>query len=361
MTLPVLLDAQSLRAGVPATGTGTSAAGLLGALAELDDLAVSALAGPDAPLPDGVAAVTVARRATRPRAALMENSVRLPLEVWRHRSGGAVFHGLSFHPAPLLRAPWVQTLHDVIPLAYPSPDLEALRRRWVRLAPRYRRASAVIAVSRHAADDGLRHLGLSGDRIHVIPHGVDPSFVPGDGPADPPYLLTVGEFSHRKGLAKAYDVMDALADAGYPHRLVVAGRDHGRFEPSVLRASCRHPDRIELRGVVDDLVPLYQGASALLMTSRYEGFGLPTLEAMACGVPVVAFANSAVTEVVGHGGQLVPDGETDAMTTAVRRVLDSADAAAEWRASGLAQAATFTWATSARLHAEVYRAVAAQP
>ncbi len=357
MTTHVLLNAQSLGPDTTGQGTTTYVRGLLGALATIDDLHLSALCPPGTSLPAGVEPVTVSRRAHRPRAQVIENSLRLPLEVRRHREDGAVFHSPAFHAAPGLPSPWVQTLHDVIPLAYAAPDLDALRRRWRRLAPRYRRADAIIAVSRHAADDGIAHLGLRPERIHVAPHGIDPSFVPGSGPADPPYLLTVGEYSQRKGLAKAFDVIDALADAGYPHRLVVVGRDHGRISPDVLRASCRHPERIEVRGVVPDIVPLYQGATALLMTSRYEGFGLPTLEAMACGVPVVAFANSAVTEVVADGGQLVVDGDTDAMTAAVRRVLDSPQCALEWQQRGLARASEFTWARSAQIHAEVYRSV----
>jgi alpha-1,3-rhamnosyl/mannosyltransferase len=358
VTLELLVNAQSLEPGSSATGTGTYVSGLLGALAGLDDLDVAALCAPGVALPAGIRRVTVHRLAHRLRAQVMENSLRLPLELRRHRHHGGLYHSLSFHPVPAVRSPWVQTLHDVIPLAYPSPDLVALRRRWRRLAPRYRKADAVIAVSRHAADDGMRHLGLRAERIHVAPHGVDPSFVPGPRPADPPYLLTVGEFSHRKGLAKAFALIDELADAGYPHRLLVVGRDHGAGQPALLRAACRHPERIELRGMVPDVVPLYQGATALIMTSAYEGFGLPVLEAMACGVPVVAFANSAVTEVMGPVGLLVADGDVDAMIAAVCRILDSQELALDLRAQGLARAAEFTWARSAALHLDVYRSVA---
>jgi glycosyltransferase involved in cell wall biosynthesis len=170
--------------------------------------------------------------------------------------------------------------------------------------------------------------------------------------------LTVGEFSHRKGLGKSFALIDELADAGYPHRLLVVGRDHGGSRPADLRASCRHPERIELCGLVPDVVPLYQGATAMLMTSAYEGFGLPVLEAMACGIPVVAFANSAVTEVVGSAGELVPDGDVEAMTAVVRRILDSTAFALDLRQRGLAQAGQYTWARSAALHLEVYRSVA---
>jgi glycosyltransferase involved in cell wall biosynthesis len=250
-------------------------------------------------------------------------------------------------------------LLDVIPLLDDSPDLDVLRSRWRRFGPRYRRADAVIAISSHAADEGIRLLGLDPKRVHVARLGVDQAFTPGTGPADPPYLLMVSEYSRRKGFDRAFAVIDALAGAGYPHRLVVAGRVHpwARAELEALRHAARHPERIELLDEVLDIVPRYQGASCVLMPSRIEGFGLPALEAMACGVPVVAFDNSALAEVVGAGGCLVPDGDTASMTAAVRRVLDSAECAAEWRQRGLEQAARFTWDECAARHAEVYRSV----
>jgi alpha-1,3-rhamnosyl/mannosyltransferase len=352
-----LLDAQSLVPGVAGTGTATYARGLLGALAAWPDLSVRAVCPPDAVLPDGIGRVTVHRRSSRPRALVMENAVRLPVEVWRARDGD-VFHNLGYHAVPGLRTPWVQTLHDVIPLAYPSADLAALRTRWKRFAPRYRRASAVIAVSRHAADDGVAYLGLRPERVHVAPHGIDQSFRPGNGPADPPYLLVVGEFGRRKGFAEAFAVIDALAEAGYPHRLVVVGWDHGTGALERLRLGAADPARIELRALVPDLVPLYQGASALLMTSHYEGFGLPALEAMACGVPVVAYDNTALSEIAGPAASMVPDGDVGAMTAAVRRLLETRALADDLRGRGLAHASAFTWERSAALHAEVYRSVA---
>jgi glycosyltransferase involved in cell wall biosynthesis len=356
--LPIVVDAQSVLPGVSGTGTATYAEGLLGALAHHRELAVRALCAPGAPLPAGIGPVEVHRRSTRPRARVIENSVRLPIEVWRARSSGSVFHNLGYHAVPALGSPWVQTLHDVIPLAYPSADLAALRRRWRRFARRYRRAAAVIAVSRHAADDGMSYLGLRADQLHVAPHGVSPAFGPGAGPADPPYLLMVGEYSARKGFADGFAVIDALAEAGYPHRLVVVGRDHGTGAFEAMRAASAHPDRIDLRALVADVVPLYQGATALLMPSRAEGFGLPALEAMACGVPVVAYANTAVTEISGPAARLVADGDGAALIAAVRQVLDQPSLAAELAQRGLEHAAQFTWARSAAIHAEVYRAVA---
>jgi glycosyltransferase involved in cell wall biosynthesis len=356
----VLIDASALTSVAASSGIGTYTRQLLDALAARDDVAVTALCPGLPALPPSVEHLRVRRRAHRPRAEVIEHAVRLPVDLHRHRPPRSVFHNPGFHAPVGVAGPWVQTLHDLIPLVLEHPDLAALRKRWTRFGPRYRRAAAVIAVSRHARDEGIRLLGIDPARVTVAPHGVSPAFAPGtDWPGEPPYLLVVSEYSRRKGFDLAFAVIDDLADAGYPHRLVVAGRIHawGRTELEELRRRARHPERIEIAGFVPDLVALYQGASVFLMTSRYEGFGLPALEAMASGIPVVAFENSAVTELVDGGGRLVPDGDAPAMSLAVRQILDSRPYAGELRESGLARAAQFTWAASASAHVEVYRSV----
>jgi alpha-1,3-rhamnosyl/mannosyltransferase len=357
----VVLDAQPLTSVAAGGGIGSYVRHLLNALSARDDLELRALCTPDALLPAGVTAIPIQRLAHRPRLEAREHAFRVPFDLRRHRPRGSVFHNPSFHAPAGIEAPWVQTLLDVIPLVDDSPDQAVLRARWKRFGPRYRRADAVIAISQHAADEGMKLLGLDPGRLHVAPLGVDTAFVPGAGPSDPPYLLVVGQYSRRKGFAEAFAVMDALVDAGYPHRLVVAGRipPWARSELAALVAGTRHPERIELRDAVPDLVPLYQGATAFLMTSRHEGFGLTVLEAMACGVPVVAFSNSSVTEVVGDGGQLVADGDVAALTAAAQTVLADATCAAEWGERGLARARTFSWTTCAAQHAEVYHSVLA--
>lgn len=363
----VLIDGSALSSVAARSGIGTYARNLLAALAADPDLGITvdALVTPEVRLDPRIGRRPIQRRIkTRARLEVIEHAVRVPLDARRWRTDGEVFHNPGFHAPWGIASPWVQTLHDLIPLVVDEADQEPLKKRWQRFGPRYRTADAVIAISRHAADEGIRLLGLDTNRIHVVHHGVGPAF----SPAPPgsgsdiarPYLLVVAEYSRRKGFAQAFAVITALADSGYPHTLKVAGQVHdfARDELRSLQAAAGRPERIEILGFVTDLPALYRHASVLLMTSRYEGFGLPAVEAMASGVPVVAFANSAITEIVTGGGWLVDDGDVDAMVKASRTLLDAPDAADEWRQRGLARASHFTWPASAAGHVEVYRSVA---
>ena len=213
---------------------------------------------------------------------------------------------------------------------------------------------AVIAVSRWVADQAIEVLGLPPERLHVVPHGVAPTFAPTprEGSDHPPYLLFVGEYDGRKRHELAFGVIGGLAERGLPHRLKVVGRIAPWWEQtlSALVHAAPCPHRIELCGYVDEptLVRLYQQADALVVTSSAEGFGLPALEAMACGTPVVAFDNSATAEVVGPGGVLVPDGDVAAMVDALVNVLREGSAHEELGLRALARAEQFTWEKTAR-------------
>ncbi len=358
--LSVLVDASALGGPSASSGIRTMTHCLLEALVADGSIELTALVTAEVHMPPGVRRREVHRVAPRGRVELMEHALRLPLEL--HRTPADVFHEPGFHAPWRVDRPYVQTLFDVIPLVLDDPDLAALRRRWRRFAPRYRRADAVIAISRSAADDGIRLLGLDPARIEIAHLGVGSDFHPGPRMADVPYLLVVSDLSRRKGFAEAFDVVARLADLGYPHRLKVAGRvdPWARRDLDSTIAAARRPDLIEHLGFVDDLPALVRSASLFLSTSRYEGFGLPALEAMASGVPVVAFANSAVTEVVGDGGCLVADGDLAAMTAAAARLLESPEAWRQAREAGLSRAASFTWAAAAKVHAEVFSSVAAR-
>jgi alpha-1,3-rhamnosyl/mannosyltransferase len=238
--------------------------------------------------------------------------------------------------------------------------MSQLRRWWSRWARAYRKADAVMAVSRYTADEGIRLLALDPRRVHVAHNGVGQEFTPRAGePDDPPYVLLVSEYSARKGFADAFKVIGALAEAGYPHSLKVAGRIQYQFRDEVdhLLHSSARPDRIQMLGFVEDLPELYRGATAFLSCSRYEGYGLPLVEAMACGVPVASYANSSLPEVVGDAGMLVPDGDVDATIAAMRSLLDDSRRRRELREAGLERAQQFTWEACAAAYKEIFVAV----
>jgi glycosyltransferase involved in cell wall biosynthesis len=355
----LLIDATGLSDSSRFRGIGTYLRELLTGLSRTSGVSTTALVRRGTSLPTGIVPVPVTRLAPgRFRAA--EHELLLPFDLRRRRAD--VIHSPANTPPRRVRTPWVHTLHDVIPLVFDDPELLPERRRLQHSARHIREAAAVIAVSRHSADTGIDVLGLDPKRVEVVPHGVAAEFTPGPGPSggDDPYLLLVGEYSRRKGYDEAFAVVGALAEHGYPHRLHVSGQLPQWLAPTVDAVVDRAavPERIELLGFVDDLVAQYRGAAALLMTSRYEGFGLPVLEAMACGTPVIAFANSALSEVVADAGILVPDGDVAAMTAAARAVLDDPARHAELSARGLEHAHSFSWERSVAAHAEIYRAVA---
>jgi glycosyltransferase involved in cell wall biosynthesis len=201
-----------------------------------------------------------------------------------------------------------------------------------------RSASHVIAVSERTRDDVVRRYGVPAERVTAIPHGVDSVFAPGPGDEPGTFVLFVGAVHARKDpLAAA----DAAAEAGLP--LVVAGPEKDAALASALRAR-----GAELRGYVgtEELARLYRGAAALVLPSRHEGFGLPVLEAMASGTPVVISDDPALREVAG-----------DAAAASVRDAIDNRQRLA---AAGIARARLFSWDETARRTVEVYRRVLAE-
>ena len=180
--------------------------------------------------------------------------------------------------------------------------------------------------------------------------------------SDPPHLLYVSAYGPHKGYSEAFEVLSALADRGLPHRLKMVGTVARRMQPLIrMQANAlRHRDRIDLLGVVspDELLELYQRADAVIVTSRYEGFGLPAVEAMATGSPVVAFANSSLPEVIGQAGVLVPDGDVAAFADAVASVVTDRARWDELSNAGLERATQFSWRRTASETAAVLRSVA---
>jgi glycosyltransferase involved in cell wall biosynthesis len=351
----VVVDGRSFADASSFRGIGSYVRNVVEGLARRPDLDVRVLARPSALLPDGARRRRVLRVAPG-RWQAREHDLLLPLDLTR--VPGDVAFSPALDPPAVCHRPWVQTLHDVLPLDGRSPEEV---RRFRQQATRYRRAAALVAVSRWTADEAINRLELDPARVHVVPHGVSARFRPGPGPDGPPYLLFVGEYDPRKRHALAYAAVGALADKGFPHELVVTGRLAPWYadEMAALHAGAPRPDRVVVRGHVsaDELLALYQGASALVVTSSAEGFGFPALEAMACGTPVVAFANSAITEVVGDAGVLVEDGDVGALVDALVSVLSSPERRADLSGRAQERAGRYTWEASVEQHAAILRSV----
>jgi alpha-1,3-rhamnosyl/mannosyltransferase len=195
----------------------------------------------------------------------------------------------------------------------------------------------------------------------VVPLAASPVFT-ADGPteaSDRPYLLVASAWDPHKGFDAAVAVLDRLLAEGRDVELRIAGEQapFSLRQLEALRAATSDPQRVRLLGWVPDLAVAYRGAACVLVPSRAEGFGLPALEAMACGAPVVAFANSALVDVVTGGGELVPDGDVDAMAAAVGRVLDDDAHREALRRRGIDRAAAYSWGATAESFAAVLRAV----
>jgi glycosyltransferase involved in cell wall biosynthesis len=249
---------------------------------------------------------------------------------------------LPGHRGPLFTAiPIVITIHDLAVFRHPE-TFNRWTRRYSRLfLPLLARAAVrVIAVSEFTAREAVELLGVDEDRVWVIPHGVEAPFTP-DGPAaEGDYVLAVGTLEPRKNLER---VAEAARRIGAELR-VVGAEGWGDVH-------------VESLGHVDDeqLAALYRGATCLVYASLYEGFGLPVLEAMASGTPVVTATGSAPAEVAGEAAVLVDPLDVEAIAAGI----EEADIRrAELAVAGLERAKIFRWDAAASATAEVYREAA---
>ena len=290
-----------------------------------------------------------------------------------------VFHSTNYMlPLPAFprgrrgRTAAVITIHDLIPLVSPSAAPRALK---ARLMPLYRRlmrevverSRLVITVSEHSRNDIIARLQCPPERVAAIPEGVAPRFRP---PADSSrrfarrkkVVLWVGRrdpYKNLPGLIEAFAILRASSREALELRLV--GPEDRRYpEADTLISALGLAGSVTKVGPVSDsaIVAEYQNASVFALPSFYEGFGLPVLEAMACGVPVVCSNRCSLPEICADAALLVEPGDSSALAAAMNRVLADPRLAMDLSARGLGQAAKFSWPETARRTLRAYEKAA---
>ena len=319
---------------------------------------------------------TVVDRAPRSRPLrLAWEQLRLP-QVLRDLAVD-VHHGPHYTMPERARLPRVVTIHDLTYFDHPEWHERSkviVFRRAMRVAAR--RAAAAICVSELTAER-FRSFCRPSTPVHVVPHGVDHDRfrpLPTENGTDErarstltglgvqaPYVAFVGTIEPRKDVAALVMAFDRIAAMHPDHRLVIAGgAGWGVRSLADAVAASSHRARIVQTGYLDDAVlpALLRGATAVAYPSREEGFGLPALEAMACGAPLVTTSGTAMQEVVGDAALLVRPGDVDALAQALDEVLAGGAAVEARRQRGFAVAGAYTWPATAAAHAAVYESVA---
>lgn len=271
--------------------------------------------------------------------------------------------------------PTVVTLHDLIPLTHPETETRAARLYWrLQIPIAARRADFIATDSEHARREIIAMFGVPEDRIRVTPLGYSPRM---NAPTDPlrgaevrrrlglpeRYILYVGTIQPRKNLMTLIEAYARLRQEGATEcKLVITGRKGWLYDALFSRISALGlEEEIIFTGFVPDeeLPDIYDGAALFVYISFFEGFGLPPLEAMIRGIPVVTSNTTSLPEVVGDAGITVPPGNLDAVVDGMRRLLTDADEAQRLGAAGRARAVRFSWESTARETLAIYRQVAA--
>ncbi len=363
----IALEASPL--ALPRSGIGVYVEEAARALAQRDEIRELLLLAPTAP---------PAALLANPRVRWIAPPRRLPRSLWLQfevpRAVARENPDLTHYPnfvAPLgARHPYVVTIHDLVLLRH--PETTSLRKRLFTrsvLPSIARRARGVLTVSEAAKREIVDLLELPEDRVVVVPFAPPPAF---ERPVSPseieatrrrlgltrPYLLAVGNLEPRKNLGMLFAAFDQLrSQHGIEHQLVVVGAGAWGFGPTqraLDRLASRDSIQILRNAPPDDLRALFAGASLFAFPSIYEGFGLPPVEAMWSGAPVVASEIPSVREVTAGAALLVDPYSVEAWVTALKRVLDDASLADDLRRRGFDRARNFTWERSARGLVEAY-------
>jgi glycosyltransferase involved in cell wall biosynthesis len=374
MTAPLRVGVDATAIPARLTGAGIYAAGLLGALARRRDVDLEVLVGP-------ASADLLAAPGLRLRAVAAAGAGRPARIAWTQlaagravrRAGNQVLHGLHYELPYRASLPQVVTVHDLTMVTHPEWH-EPAKVRYFGWAMRraVQAADRVLCVSATTARDLAEHLGVAPDRVDVTPLGTDLTPASEREIADlrarigldGPFLLGLGTLEPRKDLPTLVRAFATLA-RDLPHHLVLAGLPGwGAGELAAAVEASGVADRVHLPGYVSeaDKAALLSGADLLVYPSRYEGFGLPVLEAMACGTPVVTTTGGSLPEIAGDAALLVEPGDPGQLAAAVVKLLGDQAAWSDLARRGHARAAGFTWERCAEQTVAAYRkAVAGGP
>ncbi|MCU1719249.1 glycosyltransferase family 4 protein [Pseudomonas sp. 5P_3.1_Bac2] len=371
----IVLNASILRA--PRTGIGQYIAGLSSAIVKLTDTQIDFFAGlswsaqpPPSTMPGYSRISTLAKRYLPNAYSLRRNLQQKAFNHGVKRLRPALYHEPSLWPLEFA-GPMVMTLHDLTHVHYPETQpADRLREIEKRVEPALARAQVILTDSQFIADEAQRYYGIAPERLRVAPLGYAERFRPYSateqasvcaelGIAPGQYLLCVGTLEPRKNLPLALDAYAQLPEAvrqRYP--LLIAGM--AGWGPQALQGrlgTAVSSGQVRLLGYLDDqrLAQVLAGARMLLFPSLYEGFGLPVLEAMAAGVPVVLSATASLPEVAGTAGTYCPAEAPQQWSTAIMRLIEDDR---EWllrRRLGLEQVQQFSWANCARITTAAYR------
>jgi glycosyltransferase involved in cell wall biosynthesis len=300
--------------------------------------------------------------------------VAVPLRVWHDRID--VFHATAFSAPVAVRCPLVLTVLDLATVKHP----EWFDHRWfyfyttLTLPFLATRADRIVTISEASKRELMAHYGLAAERIAIVPPAVDHALF--HARQDPEavrsvrarlglpdrFILSVGTLEPRKNLSRLIEAFAIMRARAATDRLLVIAGDRGWQYEQIFRTvrSLGLEDTVRFLGYVPepDLPLLYHAADLFVYPSLYEGFGVPILEAMACGCPVVCSNRSSMPEVIGEAGITVDPEDGEALAAAMERVLGDPAVADALRSRGLARAQRFRWEDSTRLLLGVYEDLA---
>jgi len=266
---------------------------------------------------------------------------------------------------------YINTIYDLTPILHPETHGKIMILHYKYVLPRIlKRSDAIITVSYNTKKDLVKYYNIPEEKIKVIYLGVDDIFKPLNNKEElpiyikkkfnisSPYLLYVGMIEPRKNLVRLIHAFDKLKKEGFPHSLIIVGAIGWKYkEIFQLVDSLDHHRNIIFTGFVElnDLVKLYNCAEIFVYPSLYEGFGLPPLEAMACGTPVVTSNTSSIPEVVGDAALLIDPYNIDSIVQGVKRVLEDENLKNDLKNKGIRRAKEFNWAKTANKTCQTYK------